>query len=247
MCDEWMQAVHLALSEEQFRQLPRNGAFLYDYEAGKAWLTPRPRFYHAVLPLPLASDDEAPAGGVSLRQLADEDLDHLVTTFSAAFRNIQPFAALDPATMGTAARAALDRTLRGDDGPCVRAASFVATSADSPVPVGAALVTLVPEGDPAAHESYHWQQPAPPDAVERRMGRAHLTWIFVDPLRSGRGTGTTLLRAATATLTALGYGLLFSTFLVGNDSSLLWHWRNGFRLLPYPTSRRRRPRADAVG
>jgi hypothetical protein len=26
--------------------------------------------------------------------------------------------------------------------------------------------------------------------------------------------------------------------MLGNHSSMLWHWRNGFRLLPYPASRR---------
>jgi hypothetical protein len=32
---------------------------------------------------------------------------------------------------------------------------------------------------------------------------------------------------------------LASTFLLGNESSMLWHWRNGFQLLQYPGSRRR--------
>jgi hypothetical protein len=35
---------------------------------------------------------------------------------------------------------------------------------------------------------------------------------------------------------------LSSTFLQGNDSSLLWHWRNGFELLENPGSRRRMQR-----
>ena len=31
---------------------------------------------------------------------------------------------------------------------------------------------------------------------------------------------------------------LASTFLLGNESSTLWHWRAGFRCLPYPGSMR---------
>jgi L-amino acid N-acyltransferase YncA len=51
--------------------------------------------------------------------------------------------------------------------------------------------------------------------------------------------GTALLAAATRELLRLGYTELLSTFMLGNDSSMLWHWRNGFRLLAYPGSVRR--------
>ncbi len=37
----------------------------------------------------------------------------------------------------------------------------------------------------------------------------------------------------------LGYTELISSFILGNESSMLWHWRNGFELLPYSGSRRR--------
>jgi hypothetical protein len=39
----------------------------------------------------------------------------------------------------------------------------------------------------------------------------------------------------------MGFTHLASTFLLGNDSSMLWHWRNGFQLAGYPGSRRREP------
>ncbi len=76
--------------------------------------------------------------------------------------------------------------------------------------------------------------------MARRLGRPHLTWIFVHPFAAGQGAGTALLRAATRGLLALGYAELASTFLLGNESSTLWHWRNGFRLAGSPWSRRRR-------
>ena len=55
-----------------------------------------------------------------------------------------------------------------------------------------------------------------------------------------KGVGTALLGAAAGALRDMGFAALLSTFLVGNDSSMLWHWRAGFRLLTYPGSPRRR-------
>src|SRR5438046_2509923 len=80
-------------------------------------------------------------------------------------------------------------------------------------------------------------QPAPPaDAVDQRRGQPHLTWVFVSPWVAGHGLGTCLLNRAAQALWKLGYTELLSTFLLGNDSSMLWHWRNGFELLAYPGS-----------
>src|SRR5262249_55086634 len=143
---------------------------------------------------------------------------------------------LDDATRQEAARQALERTRTGGDGPWVERGSFVAH--EDGRPVGAILVTLLPDGDPCDWDSYYWPGPPPPDCVERRLGRPHLTWVFVAPLHAGEGVGTALLAAAAGALRGLGFTELLSTFMVGNDSSMLWHWRNGFRLLAYPGSRR---------
>jgi GNAT superfamily N-acetyltransferase len=84
----------------------------------------------------------------------------------------------------------------------------------------------------------HWVEPPPPDWLGRGLGRPHLTWIFVGPWHAEHGIGSALLAAATQRLLAHRYRELASTFLLGNDASLLWHWRNGFRLLPNPISPR---------
>ena len=108
-----------------------------------------------------------------------------------------------------------------------------------PLTVGAILVTLLPETDPCTWDSFHWKEPPPPDALARHLGRPHLTWIFVSPFYAGQGIGTLLLSAVVKALLDLGYAQLASTFLIGNDSSMLWHWRNGFRLQAYPGSYRK--------
>jgi hypothetical protein len=97
----------------------------------------------------------------------------------------------------------------------------------------------LPKGEPTEWESYYWREPPPPDCIAKRLGRPHLTWIFVAPFHGGAGVGSTLLAAAGNALLDLGYQELCSTFLFGNDVSALWHWRNGFRLLAYPGSMRR--------
>jgi hypothetical protein len=230
MCDDWMPTIRLALPREQLRQLPRNAAYKYEVVNGQVFLTPRPRHYHALLDLRPVEADES----VAVRPARPDDWEELVAVFAAAFRDVQPFGCLDEDTRKQAARSCLQRTATGGDGPRIESASFVAVVPETGRPAGAILVTLLPKGDPCAWDSYSWPAPPPEDAIARRLGRPHLTWIFA--ARVGEGTGTALLAAAVRGLLGLGYTELASTFLLGNESSMLWHWRNGFRLLPYPGS-----------
>jgi GNAT superfamily N-acetyltransferase len=232
MCDEWMPTIKLALTPEQFRQLPRNPAYHYEYLDGHAHLIPRGRHYHAVLDLkPLAVEEP-----VAVAPIREVDVPELEQLFAAAFRSIQPFGSLDDGTRLEAARRALGRTRQGGDGPWIEAASFLAR--DGAAAVGAVWVTLLPDGDPTDWDSYYWRELPPADCITRRLGRPHLTWIFVAPHLAGRGWGTALLAAAVQALLDLGFTQLASTFMAGNDSSILWHWRNGFQLLAHPNSYR---------
>jgi GNAT superfamily N-acetyltransferase len=242
MSDQWMPNLTLPLSFEQYRQLPRNPAYRYEYLNGTAYLTPRARHYHALLEL---QPQNGPAA-TNLRPATVADLSELERVFAIAFERLQPFGSLEDDTRREAARHCLERTRNGGDGPWIEQASFVAV--DSGKLIGAILITLLPEGDLSDWDSFYWTAPPATDAIERRLGRPHLTWIFVAPLRSGQGIGTALLSASVNTLCTLGFTELVSTFLLGNESSMLWHWRNGFRLLTYPASfRRPRPRRQDGG
>jgi GNAT superfamily N-acetyltransferase len=237
MCDEWMRGLQLPLTAEQFRQLPHNGAFRYDYIDGTGYVSPRPKHYHAMLDLtPIAAE---PVEGVGLRGVRTNDWPALGALFAEAFRQAQPFAGLDDATRRQAADGCLTRSRTGGDGPWIEQASFVAVDDRDGTPLGAILVTLLPDGDPCEWGSYQWHGDPPPDCIRGRLGRPHLTWVFVHPGCAGDGLGTFLLSAAVRELLALGFRELLSTFMIGNDRSTLWHWRNGFRLLAYPGSRRR--------
>jgi GNAT superfamily N-acetyltransferase len=241
MCDEWMPGIRLPLTRDQFHQLPRNPAYKYEYLDGQAYLSPRPRHFHGLLELKPVGETslEAADEPLRLRRLRAEDFPALEPLFAAAFHRMQPFGSLDDARRREAARQCLERARTGGDGPWVQQASFLAVAAEDARPVGAIVITLLPVGDPCDWDSYYWHEPPPPDCVERRLGQPHLTWIFVAPRQTQRGVGTALLEAAVRELLAMGFTHLLSTFLFGNDSSMLWHWRNGFQLLPYPGSLRR--------
>jgi GNAT superfamily N-acetyltransferase len=232
MCDQWMRLIELPLNIDQFHQLPRNAAYKYEYLQGKAYLSPRPRHYHALLDLKMPEQVEEK----NIAPLRPDHWERLENLFAAAFRSVQPFASIDDDTWREAAHQSLERTRTGGDGPLIESACFVATEHDKLQ--GAIIITLLPKGDPSDMDSYEWIDPPPADCVKQRLGQPHLTWVFVSPLHRDRGTGAALLAAATRSLLASGYTELLSTFLLGNDLSVLWHWRNGFRLLPYPGSMR---------
>lgn len=242
MCEEWMPGLKFRLSLEEFHRLPRNPAFKYEYWDRLAQLTPRPRHFHGLLELARPEPTPPLSHDLCLRPVQDGDRHDLASLFAASFATIQPFGSLDDELRREAARHCLDKTFTGGDGPMVSWASFVVEEKESQRPNGAILVTLLPDGDPTEPDSYYWNEPPPADCIERRLGRPHVTWVFVSPQRRGDGLGSTLLAAAVHSLHQLGFTQLLSTFLLGNDSSMLWHWRNGFQLLPYPGSKRLRRR-----
>jgi GNAT superfamily N-acetyltransferase len=237
MSRDFFRALQLPLSYDDFQRLPRHPAYKYDYIDGRLWLTPRPRWFHAALDLrTYAPPDNELRGDLALRPLRPDDWGPLVPTFAASFHGVQPYESLDDGARREAARQCLEATRGGEDGPLIEPACFVAVDADDGRPRGAVLVTLIPDVDLESLASCRWPAPAPPDAVRRRLGKAHLTWAFVGPRHAGHGVGTTLLAAAAGGLLGLGYTHLYTTFLLGNESSAMWHWRNGFRLLAYPGS-----------
>jgi GNAT superfamily N-acetyltransferase len=243
MLDRWFSVIRLPLSLRQLQRLPQDPAYRYEYFQRAAWLSPRPKFYNARLDLRPPGTDLL--GGVEaqqsvrFRRLEDRDWPRLSRLFAGAFRRVQPFASLGDRRRLEAARACLKQTREGGDGPVIEPACYVALGADQTDPVGAFLVTLIPLLDLDHLWGFRWKTPPPPDCIERHLGRPHLTWVFVSPDFAGYGVGTALLAHAAGSLLALGYSELISSFILGNTSSMLWHWRNGFQLLAYSGSRRK--------
>ena len=244
MGDEWMRPLELAIGFDEFRALPRNNAYKYEYLDGRAYLSPRPKYYHALLDLDAFA--AAPPSGadpdIRLRPFDEAEWETIVPSFAAAFERQLPFGGLSGDERVAAACKALERTRTGGDGPMIQTASFVALDGAEGDPIGGILLTLLPDADPSEWGSFYWPETPPADCVARRLGRPHLTWVFVHPYCAGRGAGTALLIGAVNRLRALGYREMASTFLPTNDSSVMWHWRNGFRLVEYAGSARRAER-----
>ena len=237
MSDEWMPTLRLPLAREDYERLPRHPAFKYELIQGETWISPWPRHAHAQLTLSRFHVEAGDTTALPLRLARADDLDSLVPLFHAAFAEVQPYASLDDTMMTKAAETSLARTFNGEDGVLVERASFVAL--DEGKVAGAILITLLPGGDPNDWDCVHWHEPPPSDLWERREGQPHLTWIFVRRPGQGIGVGTQLLEAAVRVLAQQGYATLWTTFLIGNEISTLWHWRAGFELLPGTFSKRR--------
>jgi hypothetical protein len=243
MVDRWFSGIELPLTFEQFLRLPTNPAYKYEYFGGAAHLSPRPKECHVLLELRARGDDQDapvdPLESVRIRPLAASDWDPLGEVFAGAFHRVQPFASLGDAQRLEAGRQCLQFTREGGDGPLIERACFAAVETEDDRPCGAILVTLLPDRDLSETFDLRWKEPPPADWAERRIGRPHLTWIFVGHWSREHGIGSALLAAATEALLGLGYRALASTFLVGNEASALWHWRNGFQLSGRPYSWRR--------
>ena len=241
MIEKFFTPIDLPLTWAQFHSLPRNPAYKYEYFDGHAWLTPRPKYHHALLDFAMF-ERLAPAMSIArevdLRPLAETDWGQLPPAFAAAFYQVQPFASLDDEAGQEAAEACLQATRKGHDGPLIADACLVAADRSDSALLGGALVTLSPGSDPTDWNAWQWSEPPKLASLARGVGRPHLTWIFVSPWHARHGIGSALLDESVRILRKLGYSGLGSTLLVGNESSTLWHWQAGFRLLPHPSSRR---------
>jgi hypothetical protein len=220
--------VELPITIEQFHTLPRNAAYKYEFFGGRAVLSPRPKTFTGVLdlaPLP-------PPDGFDVRPLPAADIPALADLFLHANAHAQPYQSLDKERARVAAEDAIRQTATGGDGPVIEPACFRAFGDRHPDPLGAILITLVPPEVLTTPFAGVWKSKPPADAIEKRLGVPHLTWVFVSWWEARQGYGTALLAHAVNALLKMGFSQLASTFALDNGPSLLWHWRNGFRLLP---------------
>jgi GNAT superfamily N-acetyltransferase len=237
MLDRWYRRWRLPMPPEHFHQLPQNPAFRYEYIDGEAWLTPRPTTYNAVLdlrPREAAHHLHLPGCTIHFRPLAEADWQQLPALFAQSFQRVLPFAALTDDDRLTASRECLEQTRTGGDGLFIPFASFVAEADQI---IGAILITLIPKRDEGDWWHVDWDEAPTTAEAKRLLGRPHLTWVFVSPLLARQGIASALLALSVNELLAHGFSDLGTTFLLGNDSSALWHWKQGFRLLSYPGSR----------
>jgi GNAT superfamily N-acetyltransferase len=214
------------MTESDFIRLPRHPGYHYEFDNGQASLVPQPRHYHAFLNLTRMPT----CSSFPVRRAATSDVIRLAPVFAEAFHDTQPYAGLDQSSRLLAARQALARTISGGDGPWIEQASFVALEGEEPI--GGIWSTLVFPGDIDNADPCRALDIIHGGGASHDPGRPHMTWVFVSPRVMNRGIGTTLLSWLSNALLDLGYQQLLTTFMTGNEASMLWHWRNGFSLLP---------------
>lgn len=240
--EKWFPHVTFEVPIETFHELPRNPAYKYEYWDGHVHLSARAKYYHCLLELTERGDIpdviECQGDAVRIRPLEEEDWPNLPSLFAVAFHRMPPFALIPRDDRPIAAAECLDEVRYQRNGPLVESASFVAYRVGDEKLVGCQLITLAQAGDLESFRDRLWAEHPPEDAIAQRWGRPHLTWLFVAPFQSRYGVGSAMLSRGINELLTLGYKELASTFLLGNDSSTLWHWKQGFRLLDYPGTMR---------
>jgi hypothetical protein len=247
MLEQWFRPLHVAMTPEQFHLLPRHSAYKYEYHQGQAWITPGPRMFNGLLELasrPPREPSHVRNSQLEFRLAEPDDWQRFPKLFASAFENVPPFSSLSEKDRLQAATQCLHQASSGRDGPVLNEACFVAEIAPGKL-AGASIITLIPKREEGEWWDGLWDNPPTTDDSRRLLGRPHLTWIFVAPLLARHGIGSALLDRSVRGLLGHDYTELASTFLMGNDSTLLWHWRNGFRLMAYPGSYSVKDKSDA--
>jgi len=227
---------------QSYERLPRHPSYKLEFWDGQLRISPRWRSHSFFLELqpPAERPPVDDPGIATIRPLAAADWEVLPEVLAAAFRDAPPLGMLANRRRVCAARDWLLSTRDGGEGALVEPACVVAVDTEDNSKVsGALLVTLMISTERSWYASMRAAVlPSPPDLVEGRE-QAQMSWIFVRPRAAGQGVGTALLAASARTLWNSGYRELASATHRGNDASMSWHWRNGFRLLPHSDSLRR--------
>ena len=238
MLNDWFQDVDFEISWTTFQKLPRHPAFRYEYLSERCRVSPRPRYYHARLSLESweQKSSDSLSKEVLVETLGETNCDDLHDSFLQAFARTVPFSQLSEVERQRSVRQLLERTFSGLDGPLHRDSSHVLRDRASGTILGASLITLLPSEDLERFDHPDWRASVPSNAAETNWGFPHLTWIFVSSSWQRRGLSSCLLDATVSALKNRGDRTLLSTFLLGNDPSLLWHWKMGFQLLSHVSS-----------
>jgi GNAT superfamily N-acetyltransferase len=204
-----MRSRHIIMSLAQFRLLPRDPGWRYEYFDEMAHVTPRARFATVrvgVGPRPL----EPP---LPLRSVVASDREELLAAYVAAFADSVEYCDVPAEGISRSARENIRDFYAGDRGEALPSSCVaVDDAAEDPVEVvaGAALVTRAEDGCPL------------------------LDMLFVRPRWQRRGLAAALVSWSLRELLAQGEAALRSRYLLGNEPSRAWHQHFGFTLEPDP-------------
>ncbi len=223
------------MSFASYTRLPRHPAYKFEYWDGQLRITPRWNS-HAMF-LRLSSPEEAVFPELeyaSIRPLESSDWDVLPEVLAFAFANVPPLSVLSGRRRVWASRDWLWSTRDGAEGRLVEPACVVAVDRkDSTRVLGALIVTVMAGFTRSWYVRRRLAVPPPAPDLAEGGEQPQISWVFVHPADSGQGAGRALLATAARSLWISGYRELASATDCGNVTSMAWHWRNGFVLLPH--------------
>jgi GNAT superfamily N-acetyltransferase len=236
----WFGSVRAPMSVQSYERLPRHPAYKFEYWDGQLRITPRWQSHCMFLELrPFEASTRADGGIASFRELLPGDWDVLSEVLAYAFADTPPLGLLSSRRRRWAARDWLSSARDGGEGPLVEPACVVAVDRnDSARVLGALIVTMMVGWTRSWYARRRAVVPPPPPDLADGRSQPQISWVFVDPQVSGQGVATALLAKAAGALWNSGYRELASATDRGNITSMAWHWRNGFRLLPHAASAR---------
>ncbi len=216
MSDQLPGPIHRQMTIEEYHDFPRHLGWKYEYYGGKIHVTRREVMVPLILDLPRGrrggrSEKAArqgsgePVAGLTLRPVEAEDERRLFDLFIAAFSSTIDFAGYPQERFLEEARKCLRRHFGEQRGRRL----------------------------PASRVAEHGEQPVGAFLLREFERGVLLDMAFVDPARQGSGIGTHLLEAAVRELVRGGETRLYSCCFLGNESSLAWHQRRGFREQPH--------------
>ena len=200
-----MRSRHITMSIEEFRLLPRDPGWKYEYFDEMAHITPRARL--ATVRLGVGSRPLKPP--LPLRGVVASDQEGLVAAFVAAFADSADYCDVPREGISCSAQECLRDFHAGARGEALPSSCVaIDDAAEDPVEVvaGAALVTRAKDGCPL------------------------LDMLFVRPSWQRRGLATALVSWSLRELVAEGEATLRSRYLLANEPSQAWHQQFGFTL-----------------
>ena len=210
-----MRSRHTGMSLAEFRLLPRDPGWKYEYFDEMAHVTPRARLATVRVGVGVGSPALEPP--LPLRSVVASDREQLVAAYVAAFADSAEYCDVSPEGILRSAHENIRDFYAGDRGEALRASCVaVDEAAQDPVEVvaGAALVTRAKDGCPL------------------------LDMLFVRPRWQRRGLADALVSWSLRELLAHGEATLRSRYLLANEPSRAWHQHFGFTVEPDPDGAR---------
>jgi GNAT superfamily N-acetyltransferase len=204
-----MRSRHTNMSLEEFRLLPRDPGWKYEYFEEMAHITPRAR----VATVRVAVDSRPSESPLPLRGVVASDREGLAAAYVAAFADSAEYCDVPLEGISRSARENIRGFYAGDRGEALPSSCVAVDEAAgdlAEVVAGAALVTRAKDGCPL------------------------LDMLFVRPRRQRQGLAAALVSWSLRRLLAEGEATLRSRYLLANEPSRAWHRHFGFTLEPDP-------------